>query len=256
MKQIFLTFNEVDPVLKFLANIFLTLSLFFFSNYFQYILMVFLVLIFIYLKTPKKNSLFKIWFLFIILVLINFILNLIFPNGKIIFRASFIAITKTNILVSTRLFLFLLFAQILILTTDIHELSIGIGNLINKISFKKIPANSASIALFLTLKFIVGSKESFLQIRKAIQTRAIILKGSSLLKTLYNYSRLMLPWIIITLKNATRLALVLEAKGFGNNQIILKEKNKENYLINLLFIITIIIIYLVCFSMKYINILN
>lgn len=219
--------HRLDPRLKILALIMFTVSIFIgFSSWAMTLAMsgINAIIIFVLLFISKVRfrdlliQLKGIWFLMIILTIINIFLP---PKDSIhvIAQAGNFKLYAESLLQSLKIILRLLemfgVAMILTATTTPQELTFGFSFFMKPLKKVKFPSEEISMTISIALRFIPTLLEETNRIHKAQSARGIDYKHGNLKTKIQGIVALIIPLFVSSFVMSDDLAYALEARGYN-----------------------------------------
>ena len=197
--------KKFDPRTIFLSTIFLAISLIVMNNINQTILcaaaiVLHVILVGINIKNIIKIFLASIWLLLSI-TLINY----------------FIIGRDINYIINTvsRLFGIIILAAVVLSSMDIMDIGFAIEKIFYPLKYIKIPIESISTIIALSLKFIPLIRDEAVRIRKAQKARGLDYKLMSVPEKLSNITNLFIPIVISAIQSSVRTAIAMEVRGYS-----------------------------------------
>lgn len=219
--------HRLDPRVKILAMIMLMVSIFLsFSSWTLTFVMsgINFILIFILMLISKvrlRDLLYQlrtIWFLLLILLIINIFLP---PNGSkhiLIINGNF-KLYAESFLQTGKIFLRLIemfsVAMILTATTTPYELTYGFSFFIKPLKKVKFPVEEVAMTTSIALRFIPTLIEETNRIYKAQASRGCDFKHGNLKMKFKGVVSLIIPLFVSSFAMSDDLALALEARGYN-----------------------------------------
>ncbi|MEI0604676.1 energy-coupling factor transporter transmembrane component T [Brachyspira alvinipulli] len=231
--------KNFDPRTIFLSTIFLAISLIVMNNINQTILcaaaiVLHVILVGINIKNIIKIFLASIWLLLSI-ILINY----------------FIIGRDINYIINTvsRLFGIIILAAVVLSSMDIMDIGFAIEKIFYPLKYIKVPIESISTIIALSLKFIPLIKDEAVRIRKAQKARGLDYKLMSVPEKLSNITNLFIPIVISAIQSSVRTAIAMEVRGYSAPykktrlyESFMKFKDIIYILFTIIFLILIILI--------------
>ncbi len=231
--------KNFDPRTIFLSTIFLAISLIVMNNINQTILcaaaiVLHVILVGINIKNIIKIFLASIWLLLSI-ILINY----------------FIIGRDINYIINTvsRLFGTIILAAVVLSSMDIMDIGFAIEKIFYPLKYIKVPIESISTIIALSLKFIPLIKDEAVRIRKAQKERGLDYKLMSVPEKLSNITNLFIPIVISAIQSSVRTAIAMEVRGYSAPykktrlyESFMKFKDIIYILFTIIFLILIILI--------------
>ena len=231
--------KKFDPRTIFLSTLFLAVSLIVMNNINQTIfcaaaIFIHVIIIGVNIKNILKIFLASIWLLLSI-ILINY-----FLIGRDI---GYIANT------TFRLFGIIILAAVTLSSMDIMDIGFVIEKIFYPLKYLKIPIESISIIIALSLKFIPLIKDEAVRIRKAQKARGLDYKLMSLGEKISNIANLFIPIVILAIQSSVKTAVAMEVRGYSAPykktrlyESFIKMKDILYILFSIIFLVFIILI--------------
>jgi energy-coupling factor transport system permease protein len=220
--------HRLDPRLKFLSLIFITVMLFIPGIGFYGLLAVFLLLIFglIFGKIPLSYILSPLkfmWIMFIILIILNLIsirtgsLLLTIPVHFWFF--NFTIKVYSGALIQTafifgRVFIMMLLSIVLTATTRPMELNYALEFLMYPLKFIKFPVVEVSMMISLALRFIPTISMETQKLMMAQESRGAKFRTGNIFKRLLAIISLLVPLFVASFERSEQLANAMEVRGY------------------------------------------
>ena len=237
--------KKFDPRTIFLSTLFLTISLVIMNDIIQALFCFIAILIHIILVGVKVKNLMKI-FLASIWLLLSIILINYFLIGKDINY-----ITNSTF----RLFGIIILASVMLSSMNIMDIGFAIEKIFYPLKYLKIPIESISIIIALSLKFIPLIKDETFRIQKAQKARGLDYKLMSIAEKISNITSLFIPIVVSSIQSSVKTAIAMEIRGYSAPYK--KTRLYESYITikDLLYIIfsAIFLIFMILVRIKLIN---
>ena len=240
--------KKFDPRTIFLSTLFFAVSLIVMNNINQTIfcaaaILMHVIIIGVNIKNILKIFLASIWLLLSI-ILINY-----FLIGRDI---GYIANT------TFRLFGIIILTAVTLSSMDIMDIGFAIEKIFYPLKYLKIPIESISIIIALSLKFIPLIKDEAIRIRKAQKARGLDYKLMSLGEKISNIANLFIPIVILAIQSSVKTAVAMEVRGYSAPytktrlyESFIKIKDIIYILYSIIFLVFIILI-----RLNFINVLE
>ena len=154
----------------------------------------------------------------ILLIVFTSVIHLFFTAGEPIFSWKIVTVTREGVdmalRMGLRLFLLVLFAGMLTLTTSPTELSDGIEKLCSPVARLGFPAHELAMMMTIALRFIPTLLDETDRIMKAQIARGADLDRGGLLKRLRAFIPVLVPLFVIVFQRADDLATAMEARNY------------------------------------------
>ena len=145
------------------------------------------------------------------LIAFTFIFNIV--SGYL--RSEITQAFLTGLFTSLRLFVLMLFAVILPLTTTPLELSDGLDNLLRPLEKIKFPAHECAMMIGMALRFIPLLMHETDKIIRAQLSRGARLDQGNLFQRIKSFLPVLIPLFIIIFRRADEIAVAMEARGYN-----------------------------------------
>lgn len=196
--------RKFDPRSIFLSTCFLVISLIFMDNILQTVLCAVIILIHTVLIEVNLNRLFKIFmtslWLFLSIVLINY-----FFAGRDLYYILNSLLRLVGIVV---------LAAVMVSSLDIMDIGFAIEKIFYPLKYFKIPIESISTVIALSLKFIPIMKDEALRIRKAQKARGLDYKLMNVVDKIKNITGLFIPIVVSSIQASIDTANAMDVRGY------------------------------------------
>lgn len=240
--------NRFDPRTIFLSTLFLAVSLIVMNKINQSIFCAAAVILHVILIGINLKNIFKI-FLASVWLLLSIILINYFLIGRDI-----------DYIINTvlRLLGIIILAASVLSSMDIMDIGFAIEKIFYPLKYLKIPIESISTIIALSLKFIPLIKDEAVRIRKAQKARGLDYKLMSFKEKISNIANLFIPIVILAIQSSIKTAVAMEVRGYSAPyqktrlyESFIKPKDIIYTSFTMLFLVFIILI-----RLNFINILN
>lgn len=241
-------FDQLEGRTKLVTCFVLSLIMFWFKYYWQYILVFFalsMIIVFSFNKFQKKQ-LIKHWKLLLFLPLINLFVNLFFINGTEIWSWGWFHLTELDIQITARLFLISLIAIILIIKSTPQEMAIAVGKIANSLTFGKYHGIGLPLVVIIMASFIDDFRQTFITVLRANTIR------NSGCKSILDMIFLLQPIMIIALKKADRMSDALIAKCYHRDAQIFNYHDVKYQSIDKIVYLGLVVLIIVEFTLIHI----
>lgn len=224
---------KLDGRTKLISIVAITLFMFTFKNYWQYLLItgIFILIFFGQLRLNQRKQIVKHWKLILILPSLNLIVNSFFINGKVIWSWWRLHITRLDLAIFWRLILLLLFALTFSTITNPSEMALAIGKIINSLTLGYYQGSGIVLVVIIMAAFIREFGETWQTVIQAAKLRTIPSKSFQRWSDLIAPIWLLQPLILISLKKADRVADALIAHGYHQDAKLF-DYRKQKYHLN------------------------
>ena len=237
--------KKFDPRTIFLSTLFLTLSLIIMNDIIQTLFCFIAILIHIILVGVKVKNLTKIFLASIWLLLSIILINYFLIKKDINY------ITNSTF----RLFGIIILAAVMLSSMNIMDIGFAIEKIFYPLKYLKIPIESISIIMSLSLKFIPLIKDEAFRIQKAQKARGLDYKLMSITEKISNITSLFIPIVASSIQSSLKIAIAMELRGYSSPYK--KTRLYESYITikDLLYIFfnIIFLIFLIFIRVKLIN---
>lgn len=211
--------SSLDAFTKLLCFFVLIAMVVFSKSFFDYILVVFSIILIIKISNYKFNNFFKDIFRIRKFLLFIFFLNfLFFDNENPIIKFWIFTPTIKGLLqgikICSNVIIIIFFGKVLTSTTTPLEIVEAIKTLIYPLRFIGVPVQDVAMVLGIALQFIPIIEEETTIIKKAQMIRGNNFSTKKLKDKIVTASSLVIPIFVATFRRADELALAMEARGF------------------------------------------
>jgi len=213
----------MDPRAKLLAILLFIIFLFISRHPVVLSLAVFLTFTtFVLAKIPFRYYIKGMRFI-AILIFFTFLLHLFMTNeGTILIEWPWLTVYSGGViegsLIALRLFLLVLMASLLTLTTTPIDLTDGMEMLMKPLKKMKVPTHELALMMSIALRFIPTLLGETSKIVKAQMARGANFSKGSLWKRLKSLIPILIPLFVQSFKRAEDLAIAMEARGYGGGE--------------------------------------
>ncbi|MGC9372690.1 MAG: energy-coupling factor transporter transmembrane component T family protein [Thermovirgaceae bacterium] len=152
------------------------------------------------------------------LILFTALIHLLFSQGTPIFRWGILKITEEGLRMAFkmgfRLFLLVLFAGTLTLTTSPTELADGLERLFSPLVRFGFPAHEMAMMMTIAIRFIPTLLDETDRIMKAQLARGADLDRGGIFKRLRAFIPVLVPLFVIVFQRADELAVAMESRNY------------------------------------------
>ncbi|WP_407690424.1 energy-coupling factor transporter transmembrane component T family protein [Salipaludibacillus neizhouensis] len=158
-----------------------------------------------------------------IIILLTFLLHLFMTNdGRVLLDLSWITIYSGGViegsLIALRLFLLVLMASLLTLSTMPMDLTDGLERLMKPLAAMGVPTHELALMMSIALRFIPTLLEETSKIINAQMARGANFSKGSLWTRLKALIPILVPLFIQSFKRAEDLATAMEARGYNGSK--------------------------------------
>lgn len=197
--------KKFDPRTIFLSTLFLTLSLIIMVDIIETLFCFIAILIHIILVGVKVKNLIKIFLASVWLLLSIILINYFLIGRDINYISNSIF----------RLFGIIILAAIVLSSMDIMDIGFAIERIFYPLKYLKIPIESISIIIALSLKFIPLIKDEAIRIQKAQKARGLDYKLMSISEKICNITSLFIPIVVSSIQSSIKIAIAMEVRGYS-----------------------------------------
>ncbi|PYZ95625.1 cobalt ABC transporter permease [Alteribacter lacisalsi] len=215
--------HRMDPRAK-LAGLFLFLLVLFLANRPAALIPAFLfaALVFLATKVPVRYLLKGLKFIAIMVILLFLFRMLMTREGTVLFELTWLTVYEEGVrdgaVFAGRLFLLLVLATVLTLTTTPIELTDALERLFKPLQRLGLPAHELALTMSIALRFIPTLFTEMEKIMKAQTARGASFSNGSLVRRIKALVPLLVPLIIQSFRRAEELAVAMEARGYTGSE--------------------------------------
>ncbi|SDN91014.1 energy-coupling factor transporter transmembrane component T family protein [Alkalicoccus daliensis] len=159
----------------------------------------------------------------LIIVVLTFTLHLFMTQeGMVLLDLGWITIYSGGLieggLIALRLFLLIILATMLTLTTTPVDLTDGMERLMKPLKRVKVPTHELALMMSIALRFIPTLLEETQKIVKAQTARGASFSQGSLWKRVNALIPVLIPLFVSSFKRAEDLAIAMEARGYAGGE--------------------------------------
>ena len=247
--------HKIDPRLKLLFNAIFVILIFFSRSYISFLSIFLALFIVICLsKIPFKlylNGLKSILFF----ILITFIVNVFFIDGRTLFQIGFIKVTYEGLNISAfaalKLFLLLLTSTTLLFVTSMSDLALGLEKILSPLKIFKVNVRDFSTMITISLRFIPIFIDETNKIITAQKLRGADFDSRNVLKKAKLWSNIFVPLFVSSLKKADDLYLAMESRCYSYDCLKTKMKDLKFKNIDIMSFFVIIIVSIIVMWINY-----
>ncbi|RPI00148.1 MAG: energy-coupling factor transporter transmembrane protein EcfT [Calditrichaeota bacterium] len=216
-------FHRLDPRTKLISVLSLMTGLLVSFRTLPLLLFFVVTIIFIYASRLPLFLVLRNVRPFIWLFLLTLLVHMFLTQGRVILRIPYFDWTITaegirlGAVYSCRLFLLIIIAALLTLTTSPVELTDGLERLLKPLKRFKIPVHEIVMMLTLSLRFIPTLLEEAQRIKNAQLSRGVSFEGS-LLNRVKNIVPLILPLFFSAFRRADELAMAMDSRCYTGGE--------------------------------------
>lgn len=239
--------HRLDPRTKIICAMIFMIGIFFVSQLYEYLVVLFVTLGTIYISKIPLKKILKGVKPILPLIILTAIMNIFFTSGTPIFEFGIIHIAWEGLSVAAfmalRIFFLVIFTSLLTLTTSPISLTNGIEGILSPLKVIKVPAHEIAMMMSIALRFIPTLVDETDKIMKAQKARGADFETGNLFKRVKALVPILIPLFINAFTRADDLALAMEARGYKGDQGRSKFKElhfrKNDILVLLLFILVL-----------------
>lgn len=206
----------LDARTKLITCVVMTLFMFTFHYYSQYFLTIALtaLVLALFFAKHERQLVFSHWRLLLFVPTINLLANLLFVNGKVLYSWYFLSLTDMDIKIFIRITLLLVYAFCLIVKTTPQGLALAVGKICHSVTLHRYNGAAIPLTMIIMVSFINRFKDTIIEVQASYKLRANNQGKQTWFKRLLDYTKLLQPIILISMKNANQVANALLAKGY------------------------------------------
>ena len=204
--------HKLDPRAKLFGLIFMLTAIFMTREYFSVVLWAVMLVFIVRASKISLRVLLKSSRPVLYLVIFTFIFNL--------FMSKF----SHAIFMSARLFILMLYALLLPMTTAPLELADGIDSLLTPFEKIGFPAHESSMMIGLAMRFIPLLAYETDNIIKAQLSRGARLDQGNLFQRVKSFFPVLIPLFVIIFRRADEIALAMTARGYNPKKLRTRRK--------------------------------
>ena len=221
--------HKCDPRTKILFLIVFIVAIFLAHNFYALgVCAIAFVVVACLSKVPFK-SLIKSVKAVLFLLAFTAILNLFFRrDGEVLWRWSFITITKegvySTLFLAVRLFLLVLASSLLTLTTSPVALTDGIESLLTPLKWIRFPVHELALVMSIALRFIPILTDETARIMNAQKARGADFENGSLMQRVKAIVPVLIPLLVSSFRRADELGDAMDARCYSGSKTRTKYK--------------------------------
>ena len=198
--------HKLDPRAKLFAFLIILTSIFPAKNFLQVALWVAVLMSFVYVSKISWRIILRAARPVFFLIAFTCLFNILYGE---IYRALFTSI---------RLFVLMIFAIMMPLTTAPLELSDGLDSLLRPLAKIGFPSHEASMMIGMALRFIPLLMQETDKIIKAQISRGARLDQGNIFQRVKAFFPVLIPLFIIIFRRAEEIAIAMEARGYDGGE--------------------------------------
>ncbi|MEG1642461.1 MAG: energy-coupling factor transporter transmembrane protein EcfT [Synergistaceae bacterium] len=210
--------HRLDPRCKILATILMMVTILYVDSFYSFYLLFLLLLMTTFLSKISIKVVLKSVKPIMLLIIFTAILHLFGADGEKIISIGKIGISYQGIILavkmSLKLFLLVVFASFLVLTTSPVKLSDGLEMLFTPLKKFGFPAHESAMMMTIALRFIPTLFEETEKIIEAQTSRGANFSTGGIIKRTKAYIPLLIPVFVMLFQRADTLATAMEARHY------------------------------------------
>ena len=210
--------HRLDPRVKLAGTFLYMISLFVFNNIICYLVSAILLTVVIILCKIPVGYMLKGLRAVLFIMVFAVVFNVLFTEGDTLFEFWIFHVSlkgiKLALLMVIRLFLLIVSASIMTLTTTPNRLTDGLEMLFRPLKIFKVPVHEFAMMMSIALRFIPILSEEADKIVKAQTARGAKFDSKKLTDRVKSLIPLIVPLFISAFRRAADLALAMEARGY------------------------------------------
>jgi len=214
--------HRLDPRVKIVSVLILLVLLFLTNSIVKFIPYIFLTAFLFYLSRLPLKVLIKGIKPVLFLLSFAFVFQIFFTPGEIIFKLSFISVTKEGLNLATvitlRLLLLVFLTNLLTFTTSPVAVTDGIEELLKYFKFLRVPSHEIAMTMSISLRFIPTLFEEADRIMKAQMARGAEFGTGKFLQRIRSYIPLVVPLFVGVFRKAEELAIAMESRCYRGGE--------------------------------------
>lgn len=214
--------HRLDPRVKLTGTLLFILSLFLFSNFMGYGIVVLFLLAVIKASKVPFGYIVKGLKAIVILLLFTVVFNLFLTPGEPIFSWWIFTVTKEGIrqasFMAVRIILLIIGSSLMTFTTTPNHLTDGLETALNPLKKIKVPVHEIAMMMSIALRFIPILLEETDKIMKAQMARGADFEEGNLIQKAKAMVPLLVPLFISAFRRANDLAMAMEARCYHGGE--------------------------------------
>ncbi len=210
--------HRLDPRSKFIFTFIFVIVVFVANSLYQQLALFFLISLIVLLSKVPLKFILKGLKPIIFLILFAFFLNILFTEGRTIYKFWIINISyeglTTAFLMATRLILLIVCTSMLTLTSSPIQLTDAIESSLSPLKIIKFPAHEIAMMMTIAIRFIPTLIEETDKIMKAQMARGANFETGSILRRAKNLIPILVPLFVSAFKRADELAIAMESRCY------------------------------------------
>ncbi|EEX47995.1 MULTISPECIES: energy-coupling factor transporter transmembrane component T family protein [Jonquetella] len=214
--------HRLDPRAKIIGLICFLIGIFWASSWYDWLIWWAILIAVLRLARLPVRTVLRSVRPVVFLVVLTMVLNLFWAPGEVLWRWKFLKITdqgiRLAIVMSMRLLLLVLYANLLTLTTRPMELSDGLERLFSPLKAFGFPAHELAMMMTIALRFIPTLLGEADRIMKAQVARGADLDSGSFFKRVKAFLPVLVPLFVIVFQRADDLAVAMESRCYRGGE--------------------------------------
>ncbi|MEY8462853.1 energy-coupling factor transporter transmembrane component T family protein [Streptococcus merionis] len=248
--------HRLDPRAKLLAMMIFIGIIFWANNLWTNLIVFTFVFSLVFLSKIKLSYFLNGLKPMIGLILFTTLFQVFFTKGGEIYWSFWIfQITSFGIkqagIILTRFILIIFFSTLLTLTTMPLSLADAVESLLKPLAFFKVPVHELGLMLSMSLRFVPTLMDDTQRIMNAQRARGVDFNEGNLIQKVKAIIPILIPLFASSFKRADSLAIAMEARGYRGGEGRTKYRQLSWKLTDSLTIVTMILIGLTLYLLKY-----
>lgn len=214
--------HRLDPRVKLFGTIIFLVSLFVAGSVLGYAIATVALVILIKMSKVPFKFITKGLKAIVVILLFSVCINLFITPGDVVFKYSFIKITKEGIIISVQITIRLIYliigSSLLTLTTTPNELTDGMEKSLSCLKKIKMPVHEMAMMMSIALRFIPILMEETEKIIKAQTARGADFESGGIIKKAKNMLPILVPLFISAFRRANDLAIAMDARCYRGSE--------------------------------------
>lgn len=211
--------HSLDPRIKLMGTLFFAIGVLSINNVLGYLYYAVLLACLIILSKISFYDIFKSYRGVLFVLFFSFVYHVFFVSGEdILFRIGPLCIYKigvlSGIIMIIKIIMLITMATILTHTTKPLDIALGIEVILNPLKRIGCPVQDFSLMICMTLRFIPTLLNEVNSIRQAQLARNVDIVKGNIIERIYNYSRILIPLLLICIQKCENLSLAIEARAY------------------------------------------
>ena len=213
--------HRLDPRTKLNAVLIYLIAVFISTSYLSYFICGLFLFLIIKLSNVPVKFIFKGLKSLVFLLLLSVVFNIFLTPGEVLFKYSFIQVTKEGLILASkmalRLVYLVLFSSMLTLTTTPMELTNAIEKNFGFLKIIHVPVSDIALMMSIALRFVPILIEEVDKIMKAQMSRGARFDDKNIIKKAKSYLPLLVPIFVSAFRRANDLSFAMEARCYNNS---------------------------------------